>query len=594
MKGTIFERLERWVLDDPARAAFRYREGGEWRDVTWGEYGERVRAVAGSLLAMGIAEGDQVAILSNNRPEWHMADLGSMAVGARSVPLYLTSAAEQIAYVLGHSEARVIFVSRQAELEKVASVWGRLPRLEKAVLFEGASSDPRVLPWKDFLEMGRAYLARHEGAYEAALGRRSPEEVASIVYTSGTTGEPKGVMLTHRNFLFTCWSLNERMPSDRDGRALSYLPLSHIAERMVSHILHVYHGSTTWFAESLETLARDLRDARPTTFFAVPRVWEKFHAGIQGLMAGLPEEQRIRAQEAVSLGLKLVDLRQEGAEVPEEMERAWREADASLFALARAALGLDQAKYLVSGAAPINPEVIRFFHAIGLPIAEVYGQTEDTGPTTLNPVQRIKIGTVGPAIAGVEVRIAEDGEILVRGENVFKGYFKKPEETAEALEGGWLHSGDIGRLDSDGYLTITDRKKDLIITAGGKNIAPALIESLLKFEPLISQAVVVGDRRPYLVALLALDPEKLKAWAAERGKPQDPEALVRDPEVLASVAESVGRVNSRLSRPEQVKKWAILPAELSVEGGELTPTLKVRRKVVLEKYGDIIESLYAG
>jgi long-chain acyl-CoA synthetase len=415
------------------------------------------------------------------------------------------------------------------------------------------------------------------------------------VYTSGTTGNPKGAMLTHANVIWTAHALLqvfEEPPGT--GRRLSYLPLSHIAERMTSDFTQLYNGTEVWFAESIDTLLRDLVECKPTVFFAVPRVWEKFHQGIKAKLAALPEEQRQMAEGAIEISKAVVEMRQEGEEPILEMLHGLEQAEAALFAPARAAIGLDQCVYFVSGAAPINADILKFFHAIGIPIAEVYGQTEDCGPTTLNPRDRIKIGTVGPAIPGVEVRIAEDGEVLVRGGNVFPGYYKNEEATAEMLEGGWMHSGDVGVLDEDGYLTITDRKKDLIITAAGKNVAPQELENRLKYHPLVSQAVVIGDRRPYLTALVTLDEETTAKFAADRGLgTDDPAELSQHPEILASVEGAVEAVNAGFSRAEQIKRWTVLPRDFLQEEDEVTPTLKVRRRAIIQKYADDIERMYA-
>jgi long-chain acyl-CoA synthetase len=378
------------------------------------------------------------------------------------------------------------------------------------------------------------------------------------------------------------------------GRRISYLPLSHIAERMTSDFTQIYNGCEVWFAESIDTLLRDLVDSKPTVFFAVPRVWEKFHQGIVAKLAALPDEQRQMAEGAIEISKAVVEMRQDGEEPIPEMLHGLEQAEAMLFAPARAALGLDQCEYFVSGAAPINTDILKFFHAIGIPIAEVYGQTEDCGPTTLNPRDRILIGTVGPPIPGVEVKIAEDGEILVRGGNVFPGYYKNETATAEMLDGGWMHTGDVGVLDEDGYLTITDRKKDLIITAAGKNVAPQELENRLKYHPLVSQAVVIGDRRPYLTALITLDEETVGKFAADKGLGTDDLAeLSERAEVQGAIEGAVEAVNAGFSKPEQIKRWKVLPRDFLQEENEITPTLKVRRRAIIERYSGEIEALYS-
>ena len=583
------------VLGD--RTAMRGREPEGWREITWTEYGRAVRETALGLVALGVQPGDAVCILSSNRPEWHVADYATLAGAARSVPIYTTNSPHQVAYIAGHAEARAIFVDTEEQLRKVEKVRPDLPALAHVVFMDDypESPDGFVVSMPTLRERGRALDAEQPGLYDERWRSASPEDVATIVYTSGTTGPPKGAMLTHDNVVWTGNSLTQMFVEEPGaGRRLSYLPLSHIAERMTSEFAQAYIGCEVWFAESLDTVARDLADCRPTVFFAVPRVWEKFYAGITAKLATLPEEQRQAAEGAVYISKAVVEMRQAGDEVVEEMQHGLHEAEERMFHPLRVALGLDQCRYFVSGAAPINAEILKFFHAVGIPIAEVYGQTEDTGPTTLNPVDRIKIGTVGPAIPGVEVRIGEDGEILVRGGNVFPGYFKDEAATGEMLEGGWMHSGDVGVLDEDGYLTITDRKKDLIITASGKNVAPQELENALKYHPLISQAVVVGDRRPYLTALLTLDVEALAKFAQEKGLPsEDAAELAGDPAVEEAIAAAVAAVNAEFSRAEGIKRWRILPRDFMQELDEITPTLKVRRRAIIQKYEEDIESLYA-
>ena len=460
--------------------------------------------------------------------------------------------------------------------------------------FDGVSSaDGFVVSWDDLQARGRALDAERPGGFDESRRAVRPEDVATIVYTSGTTGEPKGAILTHGNIAWTADSLLQVLDDDETGRRLSYLPLAHIAERVSSHFVQAFIGSETWFAEGLDTLLRDLQECKPTVFFAVPRVYEKFHAGIVSKLAERTEDERQMFEGLLTLATAVVELRQDGEEIAEENEHALEMADQMAFGPLRAALGLGEVRFAVCGAAPINPEVLKFFHAVGLPVAEVYGQTEDCGPLTLNPLGRIKIGTVGPPLPGVEIRIAEDGEILGRGGNVFQGYFKNPDGPAEALADGWLHTGDVGFLDDDGYLTITDRKKDLIITAQGKNVAPQELESRLKYHPLVSQAVVVGDRRPYLVALITLDADALAAFLAERDAGDTPAADVSEhPDVVEAVAGAVAAVNSEFSSAEQIKRWTILPRDFLVEEEEITPTLKVRRRAIVQKYADAIEALY--
>src|SRR5437588_530951 len=595
--GTLTKRFHDQVETMGDRPAMHHRAGDAWQTIPWTDYGRAVREVAMGLVALGVEPGDAVCILSSNRPEWHVADMAGMSAGARTVPVYQTNSPEQVAYIVEHSEARVVLVDGEEQLRKVEKVRSELPALAHAVVFGDfpESADGFVVSLQTLKDRGRSLDAERPGLYEERWNHASPEDVATVVYTSGTTGNPKGAMLTHANVIWTASSLLqvfEEPPGT--GRRLSYLPLSHIAERMTSDFTQLYNGTEVWFAESIDTLLRDLVEAKPTVFFAVPRVWEKFHQGIQAKLASLPDEQRQMAEGAIEISKAVVEMRQDGEEPIPEMLHGLEQAEAALFAPARAALGLDQCVYFVSGAAPINADILKFFHAIGIPIAEGYGQTEDCGPTTLNPRDRIKIGTVGPPIPGVEVRIAEDGAILVRGGNVFTGYYKNDQASAEMLEDAWMHTGDVGVLDDDGYLTITDRKKDLIITAAGKNVAPQELENRLKYHPLVSQAVVIGDRRPYLTALLTLDEEATAKFAADRGLGTDDLAeLSRNTDVLEAVEGAVEAVNAGFSRAEQIKRWTVLPRDFLQEENEITPTLKVRRRAIIEKYADEIERLYA-
>ena len=590
--STFFERTK----VHPDRDALKVKRNGEWSGITWREYEELVRRAANGLLSLGIGKGDRVAIISLNRPEWHVADIATQAAGGVTVPIYVTNSPPQLSYITGHSESRAIFLENAGQLDKVMKTRSELPDLKKVIIFdaEGVKLDDFVMSWDQLLSEGFKYADANPKAFEERMAQVVPEDLATLVYTSGTTGPPKGAMLTQANLVWTCGSLNQVLVVTPEERKLSYLPLSHIAERMVGHFTHIYGGGETWFAESIDTLREDLGACKPTIFFGVPRVWEKFYAGLTALLDGLPEEQRDRAQQAVQLGLKRVEAQQAGSSLPPELEEKYQEADKALFAIARAALGLDQAKALVSGAAPINADILRFFHAIGLPVAEVYGQTEDNGPTSINLPEAIRIGTVGPPLPGVEVKIAEDGEILVRGGNVGPGYYKNPEATAELIDSeGYMHSGDVGEFDEKGYLRITDRKKDLIITAAGKNIAPQVIENMLKHSPWVSQVVLIGEAKPFLTALITLDQEKVAQFAEQKSIPfKDFAELTKHPDIQQLVDVAVAEVNENLARVEQIKKWIVLERDFTQDQDEMTPTMKVRRKAITQKYADVIESMY--
>ena len=577
------------------RPALRRRAEDGWEVVTWAQYGERVAELAAGLVDLGVERADRVAVLSANRVEWHEADLAAIVIGAVTVPVYATSASTQVAYTLAHSEAKVAFVEDVDQLSKVLLRRHELPALERVVLFDAASGldGGFVLSLDELAALGRTRLAREPGTVDLRARAIQPEDLCTLVYTSGTTGPPKGVMITHANVMSTVRSITAVVATSTDDRFLSFLPLSHIAERVTSHFGQIVAGGETWFAQTLATVPRDLRECRPTIFFAVPRVWEKLHDAIVDSVHHEPKPVRAPLERY----LQLVETAAAAAKAGEHVsfgERLTRASlSASIGAAIRRRMGLDKARVLVSGAAPIHADLLRWFDALGLPIAEVYGQTEDCGPTSLNPPDAIRIGTVGRPIPGVDVRIADDGEILVRGGNVCVGYYKDPDATAALLGDGWLHSGDLGSLDRDGYLRITGRKKDLIINSAGKNIAPQEIETRLRFETLIGQAVVVGDGRPYLVALLTLDPDAAAAWAAEHGRVGTLEVLADDPGIHAEIEASVQRVNAEHARVEGIKRWRLLPEQLSVDNGELTPTLKVRRQAVMDRYADVIDQLYA-
>ncbi len=577
---TIVHRFVDQVARHGDRVALRHRTHAGWATLTWREYGEAVTEVATGLAGLGIGPGDRVAILSDNRPEWHITDVAVLALGAVTVPLYQTSAPAQVVHALNDSGATVIVVDGEVQLAKVTGVRSQTPELRTVVALDAAGDDGRALTWWELRELGRD-PARSTLAQRAA--RLAPSAAATIVYTSGTTGAPKGAVLTHANIAFTASAVTAVVTVGPDDRFVSFLPLSHIAERIVSHFGQITAGGETWFARSLATVAEDIHDCHPTVFFAVPRIWQKLHEAIVAQVAhqtgahGMVARTYLGLAAAGGSGLR------------------WRLLDRVVGRIVRTRLGLDRARVLASGAAPIDPALLAWFAGIGLPICEVYGQTEDCGPATMNPPGAIRIGTVGRPLPGVEVRIAADGEVLVRGGSVCAGYWCNAPATAELIDGDhWMHTGDIGMLDELGYLRITGRKKDLIITAAGHNVAPQPIELELQAEPLIGHAVVVGDGRPYLTALVTLDETQMTEWADRHHRLREPQALVNDPDVLRTVDEGVARVNARRARAEGVKRVRVLPHPLTVDAGELTPTMKVRRAAVMARYADLVDELYAG
>ncbi len=592
--ATIVEAFRDTVRRVPSRPALHQRSGSGWRTLSWAEYGQAVAEVTAGLAEMGIGPGEQVAILSGNCLEWHLADFGALCNGSVTVPIYQTSAPEQVSHVLEHSEARACFVENHELLAKVLLVREGLPKLQRVIVFDGDPhlDDPFLADFSGLRATGAARLQREPALFECRSDAVGPDDVATLVYTSGTTGPPKGAMVTHANIMVTIRSIASMFGVREGERFLSFLPLSHVAERMMSDFAPVAIGGETWFARSLATVAEDLRDCRPTIFFAVPRIWEKFQEAVLERLAGRSTLERLVVNRYIDLG-KRVSSTPVGTKPPPWELLPHRVLDAVIGTALRRELGLDQAHILVSAAAPIHPDLLRWFHGLGLPALELYGQTETCGPTTCNPPGGNRIGTVGTAIPGVHVRIADDGEILARGDNVCAGYFRDTESTQQLIDPeGWMHTGDTGILDEDGYLRLTGRKKDLIITAAGQNIAPLEIETGLSYHELVSEAVVVGEGRRYLTALLTLDSDALAEWAYRHDKVADLEALATDPDVVREIDRVVEKENTRRSRVEWVKKYRILAHDFTVAGGELTPTLKVRRGVVYDKYRDLIDEMY--
>jgi long-chain acyl-CoA synthetase len=588
---TIPSRLVDQARRRPGSPALFSKVDGEYRPITWADYADEVRRAGKALIAQGFEPGQHVAILGFNRAEWMVLDLACMSVGGAPAGIYTTSSAEEVRFIAEHSEAPLVLVENKAQLEKVMAVREDLPHLKLIVTMRGVDDvpDPGVITWDAFLATGADV---DDARFDARLDGLEPDGLATLIYTSGTTGTPKGVMITHRNLTWTADAAQGVVPTiGSDDRSISYLPLSHIAEQMFSIHVPITMGYSVYFAESIEALADNIKEVRPTIFFAVPRVWEKFHAGVS---AKLAESSGLKAKIgawARKVGSQVTDLRNRGEAPKGLLALQHRLADRLVFHKVKTALGLDAVNAAVSGAAPIDKEILEFFGSFDLTILEVYGQSEGTGPSTFNRPGRTKFGSVGIPYPGCEVELADDGEVLVRGGNVFAGYYKDPEGTAETLEDGWLRSGDLGEFDDDGFLTITGRKKDIIITAGGKNIAPRTFEEGLKHNPLVSEAVLIGDRRSYLSALVTLDLEAATAFAEKHG---DGGALHRSEAIRVEIQETVDEVNARLGRVAQVKKFTILPRELSIDDGELTGTLKVKRGVVADHFAHEIEAMYRG
>ena len=578
--------------DRPAQMSKRH---GAWTTLTWREVGEVVRELALGLIALGRQRGDTVALLSASRAEWVQADFAIFSAGCITVPVYPTYPPDLIAYVINDSGARTIIVEDPGQLAKVLEAREKTPGLQQIIVMSGyeATQPPKmVMTWDMLRRLGRDNANQHATALAERLAATTPDDLASIVYTSGTTGPPKGVMQTHGNHLAAQHNSESAAPCEEGWVHLLFLPLAHSFARLES-FLGVYRGLCTAFAENLDKVGDNLKEVRPHFICSVPRVFEKVYAKIlSGVEAGSPAKKKIFYW-AIGVGREVSRHQQRGQPLPGGLRVKRAVAHKLVFSKLHAALG-GRLQWAISGGAPLSREIAEFFHSAGILILEGYGLTETCPAATFNRPTRFKFGSVGQALDNVEIKIAADGEILIRGANVARGYLKQPEATAEVFEpSGWFHSGDIGRLDGDGFLFITDRKKDLIVTAGGMNIAPQNIENMLKADPFISQAMVYGDRKPYPVALITVNAEELAKFVREHGiLATDPAVVVQHPKVVERVGRTVEEKNSQLQSYAKIKKFTVLPVDFSQEGGELTPTLKVKRKIVSNKYLTTIEELY--
>ena len=577
------------------RPAPKLKQGGVWKTLTWREMGDAVRELALGLIALGRQHGDAVALLSASRAEWVQADFAIFSAGCVTVPVYPTYPPDLIAYVVNDSSARTIIVEDGAQLAKVLEAREKMPALQHIVVMSGyeATQPPKMVhTWQMLRRLGREASAAHVSTLAERIAAVKAGDLASIVYTSGTTGPPKGVMQTHGNHIAAQRNSESAAPCEEGWIHLLFLPLAHSFARLES-FLGVYRGLCTAFAENLEKVGDNLKEVRPHFICSVPRVFEKVYAKIlAGVEAGPPTKKKI-FHWAIGVGREVSRHQQRGQPLPPMLKVKRALAHKLVFSKLHAALG-GRLQWAISGGAPLSRDIAEFFHAAGILILEGYGLTETCPAATFNRPTRFKFGSVGQALDNVEVKIAGDGEILIRGGNVAKGYLKQPEATAEVFEpSGWFHSGDIGRIDEEGFVFITDRKKDLIVTAGGMNIAPQNVENMLKADPFISQAMVYGDRKPYPVALITINPDELSKFARDHGiLATDPAVVVKHPKVLERVSRTVEEKNSQLQSYARIKKFAILPADFTKEGGELTPTLKVKRKVVSNKYLAAIEELY--
>jgi long-chain acyl-CoA synthetase len=609
----IFEHARR----RPTHAAYFTKEQGEWRPTSWQAYADQIRRAAKAMIALGIDPGGTVCIVGFTRPEWVIFDVACMTIGGVPAGIYTTCSPEECEYILDHAEASLLLLEDEKQWKKIEKVRQRLPSLKHIITMQGAPSidDPQVMSWDTFMTKGDS---REDTEFEDRMSALEPDQLATLIYTSGTTGPPKGVMLSQKNLSFMASVGAEIGESGSDDRLISYLPLSHIAEQNFSIHLAATTGYSIYYAESMQKLPENLKEVQPTLFLGVPRVWEKLYTGVHAELNRAKGFKKRLAEWAMTVGSRASKLKVQGEHPRGLLAVQYFLANKLVFSKVKSAIGLGQAKMCISGAAPIAREVLEFFASLDVVINEVYGLSETTGGLSFNRKGRVRLGSVGTAMPGVELKIADDGEVLGRGANVFMGYFKNSEATNETLLDEWILSGDIGKMDADGYLYIIDRKKHIIITAGGKNLTPANIENEIKArDPIISYVHAHGDRRPYVTALMTLHPMNAVDWALERGlldnpgtaekvksalknnpqaRPDELEKLMKEvtthPEVRQRIVRAVKEANEKLSRVEQVKRVYLLDRELSVEEDEITPTMKVKRKKVEKKFAPVFDRLY--
>jgi long-chain acyl-CoA synthetase len=577
----------------------RQKKLGIWRAWSWAKTGEAVREIAGGLMSLGLAQGETVSILSNTVIEWVLADLAVLSCGGVSNGIYPTDAGPQVQYLCEDSRTRILFVEDDEQLDKALEVRPQLPKLTKIVVFdmEGLRDldDPGVISLDALRALGREYNAAHDGELMQRVKACKPGDLAILVYTSGTTGKPKGAMHSHKGLVYTVRGYNTLVAQDEHDERMCFLPLCHIAERLGGEYFSLYTGAILNFVENPETIPENVREIAPTVFTAVPRVWEKFYSGV---MIGLKEATRLQQAAyawSIGVGTQIADKVLAGQPVDGALK--FKFALARLLALnnVRKMIGIHRSRFLVTGAAPISPELVKWYLALGVPMLEVWGMTESCGAATGVPATRIKPGSIGPAAAYNEVKLdPQTGEILVRGANVFMGYLNQPEKTKETIDAeGWLHTGDVGSVDGDGFFRIVDRMKDIIITAGGKNITPSELENELKFSPYVTDAVVIGDRKPYLTVIVMIDQENVEKYAQDNDVPfSNYASLTHATEVQALIQGVIDGVNTKFARVEQIKKFFLLDTQLSAEDEELTPTMKLKRKLVEKKYAPQIEAMY--
>ncbi|MBU3915593.1 AMP-binding protein [bacterium] len=572
---------------------------GIWQEITWKEYGEKARNVGMALLECGLKKGDRTAIISENCPEWLFCDQGALAAGGATVGIYTTDSAMQVEYVINNCGVKFIFAEDEEQLDKILEVREKAPSLEKIIIYDMKGlrdySDPMVISFDSFLEIGKKAFAKNPSLFEEKLNEAKPEELAILVYTSGTTGPPKGAMLSHQNILESMFMLLEVEPAPEGqvDEIMTFLPLCHIAERNVSGFGPLATGTIINFAESMATVPQDIREISPTLFFAVPRIWEKFYSTMMLRLKDSTPFEKISYKWALKVGEKMADYKMNKQKPPFRLNALYSLAYWAVIRNMRKSIGLDRVRLCLSGAAPISPELLKFYFGLGIDMREVYGQTESSGLATIHYGGKVKFGTIGQPAPNVEIKTTDDGEILIKGPNVFMGYFNNQEKTDETVIDGWLYTGDVGKIDEDGHVIIMDRKKDIIITAGGKNITPSEIENQLKFSPYINDAVVIGDKRKYLTALIMIDEENVMEYAQDHRVPFTTFAsLTKTKEINKLIEAEVEAVNKNFARVETIKKFRLIDILLTADDDEITPTGKLKRNFVSEKFKDLIDSMY--
>jgi long-chain acyl-CoA synthetase len=591
---TLFRHV---VAERGDAVAMREKDLGIWRAVTWRQYGERARRAGLGLVALGLKPRDVVSVIADNCPEWLYTDMGTLSVGGVTNGIYTTDSPRQVEYIVNDSGTRFFFAGNEEQLDKILEVRARCPSLVKIVVYDTEGlhgfKDEQVMTFDELLDLGARYDAEHPDAWERMVEIAQPENLATLVYTSGTTGAPKGAMLSHRNILFQL-GYADFIADPRPGdQQLSFLPLSHVAERTFTVFYPLRTGTTVNFAESIDTVPDNLREVAPAVFFAVPRIWEKFYSVVALRMREATAIGALAYRWALGVGMRMADGRIGGRRPTLGLRLLYRLADFLVLDNLKRSMGLHRVRGAATGAAPIAPELIKWYMALGLDLREVYGQTENCGLATAMPPARIKLGTVGVARPDTALRLSPQGEILLKGPHVFMGYYKNAERTAQTIVDGWLHTGDVGTMDDDGFVTITDRMKDIIITAGGKNVTPSEIENQLKFSPYISDAIVIGDQRKYLSCLIMIDHETVAQFAQERNVPfTNFGSLCRAREVQDLIWGEIERVNRQFARVETIKKFRLIEQLLTAEDEELTPTMKLKRTFVNRKYKDVIDSMY--